>query len=166
MRVLAAPVAFWVVALLAVRLIAVPAEGCEDVSYSSARASAALAAGWLTAGQNPDGTYTYQYDLEQGDINDYNIVRHAGVTMSLYQSAGVLVFPEAQTTADIALDWMLEHLTAHEDWVALSDDSEGKLGASALMVIALAERRLLTGDDRVRQHHARPGSLYHPPAAP
>jgi hypothetical protein len=34
----------------------------------------------------------------------------------------------------------------NEEWLALSDDEDGKLGAAALMTIALAERRLLTAD--------------------
>ena len=41
-------------------------------------------------GQQPDGRYLYEYDRATDEARPgYNIVRHAGVTMSLYQLAAV-----------------------------------------------------------------------------
>ncbi|HEX5939820.1 MAG TPA: hypothetical protein VFZ12_05635, partial [Dehalococcoidia bacterium] len=149
LAVFAFPLAFWAVSLLAVRFAVVPAEHCGDLSASDARASATLASEWLMAGQRDDGSYLYEYADEGSQPADaYNIVRHAGVTMALFQTAGRLDDQRAMVVADRGVEWMLERLKPHDDWLALSDDDDGKLGASALMTIALAERRLLTGDER------------------
>lgn len=149
LAVLAVPVAFWGISLLAVRAAIVPAEHCGDLSAGDARASAIAASGWLIAGQQEDGSYQYEYAEEGSQPADaYNIVRHAGVTMALFQTAGRLDDDEAMVAADRGVEWMLDRLKPYDDWLALSDDSDGKLGASALMTIALAERRLLTGDEQ------------------
>ena len=44
--------------------------------------------------------------------------------------------------------WMLDRLVRHDDWAALADAESAPLGASALMLVALSERRLLTGDEQ------------------
>ncbi|MEX2236060.1 MAG: hypothetical protein WEB00_00800 [Dehalococcoidia bacterium] len=146
------PVAFWGAALFAVRLVAVPAESCSDLSAVEARASAQAAADWLIAGQRGDGSYVYEYNRDEDSFpSEYNIVRHAGVTMSLYQVAGRLGDEEAMATAELGLAWMLERLESYNDWRALTDVGEGKLGSTALMTIAMAERRLITGDTQYDQ---------------
>ena len=43
---------------------------------------------------------------------------------------------------------MLDRLHAEADWTALMEGSSTPLGGSALMLAALAERRLLTGDEK------------------
>jgi hypothetical protein len=159
LRILFLPIVFWALAVAAVRLVVVPGEGCGDIDSEQARNSALAAGRWIIAGQHVDGSYTYDYDYELGGpTGEYNIVRHAGVTMSLYQVAGRLGSDEAFVSADRGLEWMLQRLKAPDgayssdaqeaEWLALSDDEDGKLGAAALMTIALAERRLLTGDEQ------------------
>jgi hypothetical protein len=149
LAVLAVPVAFWALALVGIRVTLVPAEHCGDLTTDDARSAAGTATDWLIAGQRADGSYLYEY-AESGSQppDSYNIVRHAGVTMALYQSAGRLHDDEAMVAADRGVEWMLERLVPHDDWLALSEGYDGKLGASALMTIALAERRLLTGDEQ------------------
>jgi hypothetical protein len=91
----------------------------------------------------------YEYDAEKDSATPtYNEVRHAGVTMSLYQAAGKLGDRDALEAADRGLGWMDGHLVRRRDWAALAgaDGSEAKLGASALMLAALAERRVATVD--------------------
>lgn len=147
LRSLLLPLAFWGVALAAVRVAIVPGEGCGALAAVEARAAAQQAADWLISGQRPDGSYTYEYDRAGETFpDDYNIVRHAGVTMSLYQVAGRLEDDEAYAAADHGTEWMLDRLVERDGWLALADDSGAKLGSSALMTIALAERRLLTGE--------------------
>ncbi len=78
-------------------------------------------------------------------IDDYNLVRHAGVTMSLYQlaAAGEIGFLDG---ADRGLEWMLHRLEPAGDGVAFTESDQAKLGASALLVVSLAHRRLVTDD--------------------
>ncbi len=142
-------VAFWLVMIVFLRVAVVPAEECGDPSAFSLREAAGQAGSWIIRNQLPDGRYTYEYDASNGSFsNDYNVVRHAGVTMSLYQIAGKLQQPDAMVAADLGKDWMLDNLVSQGDWVALSNGRDAKLGAVALMTIALAERRLLTGDQQ------------------
>jgi hypothetical protein len=147
LRLASVPVAFWVVSLLALRVVVVPPESCGDVEPAAARDSALRAGAWLVRNQLPDGQYLYEW-LEETDqpTTAYNIVRHAGVTMSLYQLAGQTGDKTAFAGAERATAWMLVRLIAHDDWVALAEPDQAPLGASALMLVSLAERRLLTGD--------------------
>lgn len=135
-------------AVAAVARVAVAApEACRPPSAGEARAAAATAAGWLVANQQQDGSYRYAVDPDGRDLGGDSIVRHAGVTMSLYQAAGA---PDADArllaAADRALAWMLGRLARGDGWRALADGSYAPLGGSALMLAALAERRLLTGE--------------------
>ena len=98
-----------------------------------------------------EGRYLYIYDAAH-DItpDDYNEVRHAGVTMALFQAAGRDGDLEALAAADRAVEWMTAHLYRRDGWAALTDEAgaRAKVGSTALMVVALAERRLATGDTR------------------
>ena len=59
------------------------------------RASAAQAARWISVNQQDDSRYTYEYNRETATVSaDYNIVRHAGVTASLYQAAQGAAAPD------------------------------------------------------------------------
>jgi small neutral amino acid transporter SnatA (MarC family) len=154
MRVAILPLIFWAAALGVVRLALLPAEHCGSDDPDAMRAAAQQAGGWLAVGQQLDGSYTYDYDQARGrPSGDYNIVRHAGVTMSLYQIAHRLGDQQAFATAERGTAWMLGHLVRVDDWAALVDEGaiDARLGATALMTIALAERRLMTGDP---QHDA------------
>jgi hypothetical protein len=142
--------AFWVVFLGGVRFAVVPPESCGLEGEEDILLAAERAAEWMTRNQNEDGSYVYLYYKDDDRIpGDYNEVRHAGVTMALYQAAGRLGDPKALAAADRALGWMEEHLIRRHDWAALAGDTRSTrppLGASALMTISLAERRLATGD--------------------
>lgn len=140
-----APRLIWLLVMSAlvlggVRLTVAAPERCGDVSAADARRAASEAATWLVTNQREDGSYLYQADLQGRDLGDYNITRHAGVTLALYQAGEV-------DAADRGLTWMLDRLAERDDWVALTDAGVAPLGATALMLAALAERRLRTGDD-------------------
>ncbi len=88
----------------------------------------------------------YRYDKDDDvDVGGYNVVRHAGVTMSLYQAAAV-GSPDALTTADRGLTWALERLVPAGDGLALNDSGQIKVGATGLLVAGMIERRETTGE--------------------
>ena len=154
------PLAFVVVAaMLGVRLLMIAPGDCGDPDPDAWRESSIAAGLWMQRALRPDGSYVYIYDAEQDSTPDeYNEVRHAGVTMALYQIAGRTADQDALAGADRALDWMIAYLYRQDGWAALTrtDGSRAPLGGSALMLVALAERRLATGD---AQHDTLIGEL-------
>lgn len=148
LRGLAVTLVLWAIGGVALRATVIPGEYCPAVTAEQAMASARLAADWIERAQRPDGTYLYEYNIaENREIRDYNVVRHAGVTMSLYQLAAAgdhSVLP----TADRALGWMQDNMLEREDWAAFRDPIGGRvqLGASSLLLAGLAQRRMATGD--------------------
>lgn len=126
---------------------------CPAVSGDTALFSAREAATWIERAQAPDGSYVYEYNRETDvEPGGYNVVRHAGVTMSLYQlaaSGDLTVLP----AADRGLDYMVRNLYRHEDWAAFSNPNDGgvQLGASALMLAGLMQRRIATEDPQYDQ---------------
>ena len=140
-------IAFWLVFLTGVRSTVIPPEDCGKQDYESLQRAAVLAARWMKTNHMDDGRYVYLYDYAADRTpDDYNEVRHAGVTMSLYQAAGRLQDADALETADSALQWMIDNSIERHGWTALAPYSTAKLGGSALMLISLAERRLATSD--------------------
>lgn len=147
-RPLFATLGLWAAGAAALRALVVPAEVCPPVDPTSAVASARASADWIVRAERPDGSYVYEYDRDAGaEVPGYNVVRHAGVTMSLY-----LFVASGETAylapADRATAWMQDHLYRHSDWAALEDPTDGSVeaGASALMLAALAQRRIATND--------------------
>jgi hypothetical protein len=148
-RRLLAYAAVFALGALVLRVAVVPAEVCPPLTPEQARASIAEAAGWLERGVRPGGRYTYGYDRETDLVSgDYNITRHAGVMMSLYQLAGETGDARALTAADHGLSLVRGNLLHREGWIAFAEpDRDARLGASALLAAALAQRRIATGDD-------------------
>jgi hypothetical protein len=147
-RGLALTLSVWAVGAGFLRAVVVPPEHCPAITEGEATTSAIAAAEWLTAAQAPDGSYTYEYSAaESRSLGGYNEVRHAGVTMSLYQAAAA-GYTEYIAAADLGLERMIDNLLRNEDWAALQDPGTGqvKLGSSGLMLAGLAHRRLATGD--------------------
>lgn len=147
-RGLGATLGLWAVGALLLRAIVVPPERCPPVTATSALSATYAAADWIARVQRPDGSYLYEYDRDRGEESlGYNVVRHAGVTMSLFQLAAA-GGDGAMEPADRGLRWMLDRQYRHADWSALQDPVDGSVdvGASALMLAGLAQRRLATGD--------------------
>ncbi len=140
----------WCAGAVALRAVVIPAEHCPAPAAADLHASALAAGGWIERALQPDGTFVYEYDAGADTRTPaYNVVRHAGVTMSLYQLAAA-GDPEALPAADRALAWMEGNLVRHDDWAAFRDPNSGgvQLGASALMLMSLHQRRIATGDAR------------------
>ena len=141
-------VAFWAVFLAGLRLTVVPPETCGQDNLAAIQNAASQAIAWIERNQLPDGTFVYEYAANTNKTStDYNDVRHAGVTMALYQAAGRLHDSAALAAADRGLSWERQHLVQMHGWSALSQDGQGAaLGSSALMLVGLTERRAATGD--------------------
>ena len=123
---------------------------CPPVTDGKALVAAREAGAWIERAQFADGTYVYEYDRELDyEPGGYNVVRHAGVTMSLYQLAAagdMSVLP----AADRGMEYMIANLYHHDDWAAFQNPDDGgvQLGASALMLAGLMQRRIATNESR------------------
>ena len=72
--------------------------------------------------------WLYLYDAEDDSTpSEYNEVRHAGVTMGLYQAAAARL-PGASRSADRGTEWALDRLLERDDWAALASDGPGHHG--------------------------------------
>jgi hypothetical protein len=137
----------WAIGAAVMRLTLWAPEVCPPIAASEARLAATQAADWIVVNQQEDGKFLYDFHRgEEESSDDYNLVRHAGVTMSLYQMVrgGEVQYLDA---ADEALAWMLRRLElTGGGGRAFTDSDLAKLGASSLLVVALAQRRLATSD--------------------
>jgi len=138
----------WVAVLVGLRLFVLQPERCGDVGSSEVRAAATAAVNWLVRNQESDGQWLYRYDAPANrDLGGYNNSRHSGVTFSLYTAAAASI-PGALESADRGSEWLDEQLVDAGGGVAVDDfGATVAIGGSALWVIALGERRLLTGED-------------------
>ncbi|MDE2935081.1 MAG: hypothetical protein OXS47_14590 [Chloroflexota bacterium] len=143
-----ATLAVCAVGLALLRLTVAAPQHCPEITPELLETSAAASAEWIEIAQYPDGRYVYEYNADTDSFpNDYNVVRHAGVTMSLYQAVA-LGDKSRLHAADLGMAWMQANLIEHDDWVALQNRDTGrvKLGASSLMLAGLTQRRLATND--------------------
>jgi len=132
-------------AVAAFALVA-PPERCPSVSAAELRGSAQASVDWFVRNQDSDGSWLYLYDAEEdSSTSEYNEVRHAGVTMGLYQAAAAGL-PGALESADQGLGWARERLLERDGWAALEWYGEASAGATALLAAGLTIRREATGD--------------------
>jgi small neutral amino acid transporter SnatA (MarC family) len=128
--------------------VVAPPERCPSVTATELELSAQAAVDWFVRNQEPDGTWLYQYDAENDSSPpEYNEVRHAGVTMGLYQAA-VAGLPGALRSADRGTGWALDELHEHDGWAALSYRGRITTGATSLLAAALVIRREATDETR------------------
>jgi hypothetical protein len=149
MRRLVVPhLAVWVLGAAVMRVAVVPPEACPPASAADVESAAAAAGEWLVRNLDAEGRFLYGYDLAADEINtDYNIVRHGGAVMSLYQlaAAGHARFLEP---ADHALRYLLQRRIDHEDWSAVAEPGRAaQLGTAGFTIVALVQRRRLTADE-------------------
>jgi small neutral amino acid transporter SnatA (MarC family) len=146
-RVWRAGLTLAVLVALAFAVVA-PPERCPSVTSVQLRSSAQATVDWFARNQEGDGTWLYLYDeADDSASSEYNAVRHAGVTMGLYQAAAARL-PGALASADRGTRWALERLLYRDGWAALDWFGEVDTGASALLAAGLAIRREATGDPR------------------
>lgn len=157
--------ATWALGAAVMRLTLWAPEICPTLTAAQARTAATDAADWIVENQLDDGSYLYDFHRGSGESSDdYNLVRHAGVTMSLYQlvRGGELDYLDA---ADRGLDWMLDRLalTSGVDGdtaVAFTEGRQAKLGAASLLAVSLAQRRIATSDPRHDETMRQLGQLF------
>ncbi len=151
----------WVVGAALLRVTLLAPETCPPFTAADARAAAVAAAEWITVNQGPDGSYLYEYERDTGRVSPaYNLVRHAGTTMAVYQvvAAGETRFLAA---ADRATQYMLDRMVVTGDDAASWAEPGGdlQLGAAALLAISLLIRRDATGDARYDAELIRLGNF-------
>jgi small neutral amino acid transporter SnatA (MarC family) len=140
-------------AVLAVALVfafgvAAPPERCPTVTTAELHGSAQAAVDWFARNQHADGSWLYDYDAGTDKAKpEYNVVRHAGAVMGLYQAAAAGL-PRALGSADRGTGWARDRLTTRDDWSALFLGGEIPTGGTALLVAGLDIRREATGDRR------------------
>jgi small neutral amino acid transporter SnatA (MarC family) len=129
-------------------VLVAPPERCPSVTTAELRSSAQAGVDWFVRNQDPDGTWLYLYDAEDDSTpSDYSEVRHAGVTMGLYQAAAAGL-PRGLDSADRGTEWALDRLLERDGWAALEWEGEVNTGATALLAAGLTIRREATGDIR------------------
>jgi hypothetical protein len=142
-RWLAGQAAVWGVGIAVLRVAVVPAERCPATDPGAVRAAIDGATAWLVRGEQPDGRFLYGYDVRRDEVSPlYNDTRHAGVLYILYRVGEI-------EAGDGGLRHVTRNLVSRGGWTAfapLGDDAE--VGANALTVAALVQRRLNTGDRR------------------
>ena len=135
---------------------AAPPEHCPAITTAEVETAAGLTVDWIVDNQQPDGTWLYEHDRVTGrsDVYSpepgtgaYNVVRHAGVMVALYQAAAH-GYDGALDSADRGLAWALEHSVERNGWVGVYTGDAVQAGTNALLVAALVERREVTDDPR------------------
>ncbi len=148
-RMLFPHLALWVLGASVVRVALIPPERCPPATADAARAAIAEASDWLERGLDGDGRYVYGYLRDRDRVSpDYNLVRHAGAVYTLYRVASA---GEGDTlaAADAGLRFILDRLVPAGEGVAFGlPGQDVELGANGLFLVALAERRAATGDER------------------
>ncbi len=122
-------------------------ERCGRPSLAEVDAGVSEAVAWFDRNQLGTGRFVYERDVRSGEASPgYNLVRHAGVLVSLYQAAAA-GWDEALEVGDRGLAVALRSLVRHDDWAAFAGgESNVRTGATALLVAALTFRRDATGD--------------------
>ena len=134
--------------LAASLLLVAPPERCPSVTTAELQGSAQSTVDWFVRNQDSDGSWLYEYNAdEDSSLAGYNPVRHAGVTMGLYQAAAAGL-PGALESADRGLGWARERLVERDGWAALELYGEVETGTAALLAAGLTIRRETTGEDR------------------
>jgi small neutral amino acid transporter SnatA (MarC family) len=136
-------------------VVVAPPERCPSATPAELRRSAASAVEWFVRNQDPDGSWLYLYDADDDSTtSEYNEVRHAGVTMGLYQAAAAEL-QGALRSGDRGTEWSLDRLLEQDGWAALEGEGRVTTGATALLAAGLVIRRDATGkkryDDELRR---------------
>jgi hypothetical protein len=132
--------------------VALP-EHCGDVTKEQIDGAIARGVSWFEGNQLNDGKWLYRYNVETDEnLGGYNWVRHAGVLLSLEQTARYVNTEVGETAAEVA-DRGWPAIEANYRNVQIGDietiameSSSSATGGTALTGIALAERRIRTGD--------------------
>jgi len=150
-------VTVWLIACVAVfgvvrSAVAIP-EHCGDVSASEIDTAIAEGIAWFERNQEKSGVWLYRYDTaNDDDLGGYNWVRHAGVLLSLEQTARFVTSDVGEQAARIAdRGWLpirrnYQTVILNGERTTAMKSSSSATGGTALTGIALSERRVRTQD--------------------
>ncbi len=96
----------------------------------------------------PDGSFPYFYypERNQYDSSNYNEVRHAGATYSLFQACTLFDDPTIRAAAEGATEYIVNaSVSVPIGGAAYLYGTLNKLGGQGLALVALLERRRATG---------------------
>lgn len=106
--------------------------------------------GYLVSHMHEDGSFVYEYDPVSGKTSDdYNILRHAGTTYSLfelYEATGDKKYLDA---GERALTYLIDHVIPCPnipEAACVEELGEIKLGGNGLAVLAFAKHAEVTGN--------------------
>ncbi|HEU4405218.1 MAG TPA: hypothetical protein VFS43_08005 [Polyangiaceae bacterium] len=114
------------------------------------RQSLLEAGAFLARSVRGDGRYCYTYDAGRDNCDDeYNLLRHAGTTYSLFQLYREFREPSFLASAEKATGWLRKQVRPVEGdpgRAFLIEGDKAKLGAVGLSMLALVERERALGD--------------------
>ena len=112
----------------------------------------ATASDHLAAQIREDGSFVYGYYPRFGnEIENYNMLRHAGTVWSLICCYRMTGDAELAETIELAIDYMLSQLVYRDENTAYlyeAKDDEIKLGGCGIAIVALTEYMDAFGSDR------------------
>ena len=110
-------------------------------------ARAAAAVDWFTRNQLDDGTWLYEYDAGDRPRPRRRTTSSATPGRSWACTRRRRRGSTAPCeSADRGREWIRQHLLQRDGWTAVSFEGRTTVGATALLVAGLVERRLTTGD--------------------
>lgn len=122
----------------------------SEVTPQTLLQSFQLASGYLSRMVKSDGRYCYTYLAHEDRCDkDYNLLRHAGTTYSLYQLLPLKSTPEHFASAERAIAWLrnqMRPVKGKPDHVFVLEGKSAKLGGAGLSLLALAEREEVVRD--------------------
>jgi N-acylglucosamine 2-epimerase (GlcNAc 2-epimerase) len=115
----------------------------NEIDRERINRAARVGGDYLIRAQKPDGSFHYNYDpyAESASERDYNILRHAGATIALfqlYEATHATRYVEAARRAVAYLKSRFRRARPGEAFYVLDDDGKAKLGANGLALIVLA----------------------------
>lgn len=123
-------------------------EALADLAIQRAR----LGGQWLARNLRYDESFPYWYlpRTNQIDVGDYNEVRHAGTTYSMFKVGGATADAEILAGGERTVEWIDRNSLRLPGTRgrAFVFEGEVKLGGQALAIVALMERRRVTRDRR------------------
>jgi Beta-L-arabinofuranosidase, GH127 len=115
----------------------------QEINRARLNRAAQAGGDYLIRAQKSDGSFHYDYDpfAESVSEGDYNILRHAGATIALfqlYEATREARYAEAARRAVVYLQSRFRWAREADALYVLDDDGKAKLGANGLALIALA----------------------------
>ena len=120
----------------------------NEISRARLQQAARAGGDYLLRAQKRDGSFHYEYDAaaERVSDGDYNILRHAGATIALfqlYEATREARYLEAARRAVVYLQGRFRWAREADALYVLDDDGKAKLGANGLALVVLARQMRL-----------------------